>query len=208
MKVLLVNGSPNKSGCTNEALIEVAKALQENGIDTEIYWIGNRPISGCLGCGACFESKRCVIKDKVNEFLDKCCEADGFIFGSPVHFAGPSGFIQPFMDRVFYGKASLFKGKPAACIISCRRAGGLSTFDRLNKYFMYSCMPVVSSNYWNGVYGALPEQVKDDKEGLQTMQVLGNNMAWLLKCIELGKNNGVCFPKIEKKIMTSFYKEK
>lgn len=207
MKVLLVNGSPKKNGCTNEALLEVERSLRDNGIDTEIYWLGNKAISGCLGCGKCFSSKRCIINDKVNEFLDKCGDADGFIFGSPVHYSGPSGFIQPFMDRVFYGKANLFKGKLAACVTSCRRAGGLSTFDRLNKYFMYSCMPVVSSNYWNGVFGATPEEVRNDKEGMQTMRILGNNMAWLLKCIEMGKNNGIEFPKNEKKIMSSFHRE-
>ena len=206
MKVLLVNGSPNKNGCTNEALLEIDKVLKENNIDTEIYWIGNKPLSGCLGCGKCFETKRCIIKDQVNDFLEKAESCDGFIFGTPVHFAGPSGFIMSFMDRVFYGKANIFKGKPTACITSCRRAGGLPAFDRLNKYFTYSCMPIVSSNYWNGVYGATKEEVRQDEEGLQTMRTLGNNMAWLLKCIELGKENGINFPEMEKKVLTSFWK--
>ena len=206
MKVLLVNGSPNKNDCTNEALLEIEKTLKENNIDTEIYWIGNKTLSGCLGCGKCFETKRCIIKDQVNDFLEKAENCDGFIFGTPVHFAGPSGFIMSFMDRVFYGKANIFKGKPAACITSCRRAGGLPAFDRLNKYFTYSCMPIVSSNYWNGVYGATKEEVRQDEEGLQTMRTLGNNMAWLLKCIELGKENGINFPEMEKKVLTSFWR--
>ena len=137
MKVLLVNGSPHKDGCTNEALLEIKKTLEENGIDSEIFWIGIKPLSGCTGCGQCFQSKRCIYNDVVNEFLDKCETADGFIFGAPVHYASVNGAMISFMDRVFYGKPNLFKGKPAACIVSCRRAGGLSTFDRLNKYFMY-----------------------------------------------------------------------
>jgi len=205
MKVLLVNGSPNKMGCTYTALTEVEKALKDNGIDTEIFWIGNKPLRGCIGCEQCLKTKQCVFDDVVNEFIEKAKEADGFIFGSPVHYAGPSGFICSFMDRAFYGKPSVYKGKPAACVTSCRRAGGTSTFDILNKYFAYSCMPIVSSNYWNGVFGANPEEVKKDEEGLQTMRILGNNMAWLLKCIELGKENGVEFPKNERKIMTSFH---
>ena len=206
MKVLLVNGSPNKNGCTNEALLEIAKTLQENGMETEIFWIGNKPISGCIGCGQCMKTKKCFIEDKVNEFLEKAKISDGFIFGTPVHYAGPSGFITSFMDRAFYGKANIYKGKPAACITSCRRAGGLSAFDRLNKYFSYSCMPIVSSNYWNGVFGATKEEVRQDLEGMQTMRILGNNMAWLLKCIESGKENKILFPEMEKKVFTNFHK--
>jgi multimeric flavodoxin WrbA len=205
MKVLLVNGSPNKNGCTNEALIEIANTLEKDGITTEIFWIGNKPISGCLGCSGCFKTKRCVINDKVNEFLEKVSSADGFIFGTPVHYAGPSGFITSFMDRVFYGKSNLFKGKPAACITSCRRAGGVPAFDRLNKYFTYSCMPIISSNYWNGVFGQTAEEVRQDSEGMQTMRVLAHNMAWLLKCIELGKENNITFPEMEKKVFTNFH---
>ena len=207
MKVLLVNGSPNKNGCTNEALKEVEKSLQQNGIETEIFWIGNKPISGCLGCNNCFKTKKCFMNDKVNEFLEKANEADGFVFGTPVHYAGPSGAIISFMDRVFYGKSNLFKGKPAATVTSCRRAGGLPAFDCLNKYYTYSCMPIVSSNYWNGVFGSTKEEVQKDEEGLQTMRTLGNNMAWLIKCINCGKKEGIDFPNMEKKIFTSFWKE-
>ncbi len=206
MKVLLINGSPNKDGCTNEALLEIETTLKNNKIDTEIFWIGNKPLSGCLGCSKCFKSKRCIINDKVNEFLEKAELADGFIFGSPVHYAGPSSFLTSFMDRAFYGKPNIFKGKPAACVTSCRRAGGLSTFDRLNKYFTYSCMPIISSNYWNGVFGSTKEEVRKDEEGMQTMRILANNMAWLLKCIELGKENGIIFPNPEKKVFTNFHK--
>lgn len=204
MKVLLVNGSPNKNSTTNRALEEVGKALRENGIETEMFWIGIKPIMECTGCSKCFKSKRCIYNDVVNEFLEKVEECDGFVFGTAVHFAGVNGSMNSFMDRAFYGKGNLFKGKVAAGIACCRRAGTIGAFDRLNKYFSYSCMPIVSSNYWNGVFGFNADDAEKDLEGLQTMRVLGNNMAWLLKCIELGKKNGVNFPEMEKKILTNY----
>lgn len=204
MKVLLVNGSPHKNGCTNEALKEVEKQLIENGIETEMFWIGTKPISGCLGCGSCKETGKCVIDDVVNDFIEKAKEVDGFVFGTPVHYAGVSGAISSFMDRAFYGKPMLYKGKAVAAITSCRRAGGIGAFDRLNKYFTYSSMVLVTSNYWNGVFGSTKEEVRQDEEGMQTMRILGNNMAWILKCIELGKQNGIEFPKMEKKVFTNF----
>lgn len=204
MKVLLVNGSPNKNGTTNRALEEVGKALRENCIETEMFWIGIKPIMGCTGCSKCFKSKRCIYNDVVNEFLEKVEECDGFVFGTAVHFAGVNGSMNSFMDRAFYGKGNLFKGKVAAGIACCRRAGTIGAFDRLNKYFSYSCMPIVSSNYWNGVFGFNADDAEKDLEGLQTMRVLGNNMAWLLKCIELGKKNGVNFPEMEKKKLTNY----
>ena len=204
MKVLLVNGSPNKNGTTNRALEEVGKALRENGIETEMFWIGIKPIIGCTGCSKCFKSKRCIYNDVVNEFLEKVEECDGFVFGTAVHFAGVNGSMNSFMDRAFYGKGNLFKEKVAAGIACCRRAGTIGAFDRLNKYFSYSCMPIVSSNYWNGVFGFNADDAEKDLEGLQTMRLLGNNMAWLLKCIELGKKNGVNFPEMEKKILTNY----
>lgn len=204
MKVLLVNGSPNKNGTTNRALEEVGMALRENGIETEMFWIGIKPIMECTGCSKCFKSKRCIYNDVVNEFLEKVEECDGFVFGTAVHFAGVNGSMNSFMDRTFYGKGNLFKGKVAAGIACCRRAGTIGAFDRLNKYFSYSCMPIVSSNYWNGVFGFNADDAEKDLEGLQTMRVLGNNMAWLLKCIELGKKNGINFPEMEKKILTNY----
>lgn len=204
MKVLLVNGSPHKDGSTNLALEEVSKILNKNGIDTEIFWIGNKAISGCIGCGACFKAKRCFINDKVNEFVEKAEEADGFIFGSPVHYAGPSGFIKSFMDRCFYGKSYAFEYKPAASIVSCRRGGAATAFDDLNKYFTISNMIVVGSQYWNQIHGNNKEEALKDEEGLQTMRTLGNNMAWILKCIESGKKNGIEKPVKEKRISTNF----
>lgn len=206
MKVILLNGSPHKQGCTYTALEEVKKTLEKNGIETEDFWLGNKPIAGCIGCGSCLEKGKCFVDDKVNEFLEKVSSADGFIFGTPVHFASGSGMITSFMDRAFYGRRNLFKNKLAACVVSCRRGGATSTFDQINKYFAMNNMPIVTSQYWNMVHGSKPEDVLKDEEGMQTMRTLGNNMAWLLKCIEAGKNTGVKEPENEKIIQTNFIK--
>ena len=204
MKVILVNGSPHKQGCTYTALTEIKKTLEKNGIETEEFWLGNKPTAGCIGCGNCLETGKCFMDDKVNEFLEKVPEADGFIFGTPVHFASGSGMITSFMDRVFYGRRNLFKNKLAACVVSCRRGGATSTFDQINKYFAMNNMPIVTSQYWNMVHGSKPEDVLKDEEGLQTMRTLANNMSWLLKCIEAGKNAGIKEPENEKIIQTNF----
>ena len=203
MKVLLVNGSLKEKGCTNRALEEVAFALQKQGVETEIFWVGASPISGCLGCGACRSIGKCVIDDTVNAFAEKCKSADGFVFGSPVHYASASGAITSFMDRLFYSAGKDLAFKPAATIASCRRGGASATFDQLNKYFTINNMPVVSSNYWNQVHGNTPSEVEKDEEGLQTMRILGYNMAWLIRCIELGKGAGLS-PEREAKIRTNF----
>ena len=205
MKVLLVNGSQHQHGCTYTALQEIATELQKQGIETEEFWCDNKAIMGCQGCGHCAESKRCwKSDDTVNAFLEKVEETDGFIFGTPVHFAGTSGFIKPFMDRAFCSKASLFFNKPAAAIVSCRRGGAQGAFEDMNRYFTIACMPVVSSKYWNEVHGNTPDEVKQDLEGMQTMRQLGRNMAWMLKCIEAGKAAGVELPEHEKPIKTNF----
>ena len=204
MKVILVNGSPHKQGCTYTALTEIKKTLENNGIDTEEFWLGNKPTAGCIGCGNCLETGKCFRADKVNEFLEKVPEADGFFFGTPVHFASGSGMITSFMDRVFYGRRNLFKNKLAACVVSCRRGGATSTFDQINKYFAMNNMPIVTSQYWNMVHGSKQEDVLKDEEGLQTMRTLANNMSWLLKCIEAGKNAGIKEPENEKIIQTNF----
>ena len=204
MKVLLVNGSGHVEGCTYTALEEVAAALEKNGIETEIVQLGTQPITGCIGCGACPKSGKCFRNDIVNEFIEKAKTADGFVFGSPVHYASASGMITSFLDRVFYGRGAIFQGKPGACVVSCRRGGASAAFDQLNKYFTINCMPVVSSQYWNQVHGNTPEEVKQDLEGMQTMRTLGNNMAWLLKCIEAGKAAGVSFPEREPAQKTNF----
>lgn len=204
MKVILVNGSPHERGCTNRALCEVAKALESEGVQTEIFWIGNKPISGCIACGECRKTGKCALGgDKVNEFAQKAKDADGFVFGSPVHYASAGGAIASFLDRAFYSGGAAFRYKPGAAVVSCRRAGASATFDMLNKYFTINCMPVVSSNYWNEVHGKTAEEVEKDEEGLQTMRVLGYNFAWILKCAALGKAQGVA-PRKEDKIFTNF----
>lgn len=204
MKVLLLNGSPHPHGCTFTALSELAGALEKNGIETEIFQIGNQPISGCIACGKCRDTGKCVISDGVNDFVEKAKSADGFVFGSPVYYASASGQISSFLDRAFYGKSAIFEGKPGAAVVSCRRAGSTASLDQLNKYFTISGMPVVSSRYWNMVHGNTPEEVVQDKEGMQVMRTLGNNMAWLLKCIEFGKAQGVSFPEKEPAQKTNF----
>lgn len=202
MKVLLVNGSFHEKGCTYTALCEVEKALNANGIQTEIYQIGNAT-SGCRGCRACKKLGKCVIDDGVNEFVEKAANFDGFVFGSPVYYASAAGALVSFMDRAFYSGGRNFAYKPAAAVVSCRRAGASTTFDVINKYFTINNMPVVGSNYWNEIHGNTAEEAAQDEEGLQTMRVLGNNMAWLLKCIELGKLEGL-EPVKEKKVMMNF----
>lgn len=204
MKVLLVNGSPHAQGCTYTALCEVAAALEKQGIETELFQVGTKPISGCLGCGVCIKTGKCVIDDVVNEFVEKAKDADGFVFGSPVHYAGASGAITSFMDRAFYGKGAVYANKPAAAVMSCRRGGATATLDQLNKYFTISNMPIVSSQYWNMVHGNTPDEVRQDAEGMQTMRTLGINMAWLLKCIEAGKAAGIAMPEREAKVATNF----
>ena len=210
MKVLLVNGSPHKNGCTNVALEEIAKTLKEEGIESEIYHIGNKPISGCMGCYSCRKTGKCIINDCVNEFVEKAKDFDGFIFGSPVHFAAISGAMTSFMDRVFYSFANhkeVFIHKPASAIVVARRAGTTAALDQLNKYFSITLMPIISGRYWNMVHGATAEEVKQDLEGLQNMRILARNMAWHLKCLEAGKKAGIPMPKEEKTIFTNFIRE-
>lgn len=209
MKVLLVNGSPHKEGCTYTALREVEKVLQETGIETEIFWIGSKPIGGCIACKSCSGTGRCVFDDVVNQFREKAYDADGFIFGSPVHYAAAGGNMTAFMDRLFYSEFcgnenKAFYMKPAAAVVSARRAGTTATFDQLNKYFTIQEMPIVSSRYWNMVHGATAEEVEEDAEGLYTMRVLGRNMAYMLRCQEAGRHAGVPLPKQETPIFTNF----
>lgn len=209
MKVLLVNGSPHKEGCTYTALCEVAKTLNKEGIETEIFWIGNKPLGGCIACLKCREKDVCVFDDAVNRCREKAYEADGFVFGSPVHYGAASGNMTAFMDRLFYSELGgngnkAFYMKPAAAVISARRAGTTATFDQLNKYFTIQEMPVVSSRYWNMVHGTNAGEVKQDAEGLLTMRVLGRNMAYLLKCQEAARKAGVPLPEREETVFTNF----
>ena len=192
MKVLLVNGSPHKNGTTNAALGVIAEQLGKDGVESEIFWPGAKPISGCIGCMACAKLGRCVIEgDRVNEFVELAEKADGFIFGSPVYYAHPTGQFLALLDRMFYAGGEHFKFKPGAAIVTARRAGTTASLDVLNKYFTDACMPVVSSTYWNMAHGTAPEEIERDEEGLQTMRNLGHNMAWLLKCIEAGRERGI-----------------
>jgi len=205
MKVLLINGSPKAKGCTYTALTEIAKELEKENIEAEIFHVGNKPIRGCMACGGCSKTDGvCVFNDDtVNEALGKAKEVDGFIFGSPVHYAAASGAITSFLDRFFYAGNS-FQYKPGAAIVSCRRGGSTAAFEQLNKYFTISNMPVVSSQYWNMVHGNTPEEVKQDLEGMQTMRMLGKNMAWLLKSIQVGKEAGISLPEKEPRAITNF----
>ena len=208
MKVLLINGSPHSNGCTYTALEEIAQTLKNEGVSSEIFQIGTKPLAGCIACKVCAEKCQCVFNDKVNEFLAIAKNFDGFIFGSPVHYAAASGAITSFMDRVFYTNAcsgkNLFYLKPAAAIVSARRAGTTAALDQLNKYFTISQMPIISSNYWNMIHGAKPEDVAQDLEGLQIMRTLAKNMAWFLKCKEAGEKAGVAVPIIEERVYTNF----
>lgn len=207
MKVLLINGSTRKNGCTYLALTEVAKPLQEAGIETEIVQLGAEPVWDCIGCNSCQGSGggHCVFEDDVvNSWIAKAKEADGFVFGSPVYFAHPTGHFLSVLDRMFYAGGEAFFHKPGAAVVTARRAGTTASLDVLNKYMTDAQMPVVTSTYWNMVFGPAPELVEQDQEGLQTMRNLGRNMAWLLKCIQAGAQQGVTPPVAETDHWTNF----
>lgn len=205
MKVLLLNGSGHKAGCTDRALREVAEALNAQGVETELLWLGNGPMRDCIGCGGCAMEKGCIFKDDaINEIIEKARICDGFVFGSPVYYAHPSGRILSALDRLFYAGGDAFAYKPGAAVVSARRAGTTASLDVLNKYFTINNMPVVSSGYWNMVHGNTPEEVEQDLEGLQVMRTLGRNMAWLLRCLEAGRDANVGIPAPEKRARTNF----
>ena len=208
MKVLLVNGSPHEKGCTYTSLKEVADTLEENGVSTEIHWIGNGEVAGCRGCGYCRKKGGCVIDDDVNRISERLDEFDGFVFGAPVYYAGPAGQLTAWMDRFFYSNAGRFDGKVAASVVNARRGGNSASFERLNQYYLMNCMVVPGSQYWNMTHGLTPEDVAKDKEGLQTMRTLGRNMAYLLKCFESGRKEGLEFPKREPATPTHFVMSK
>ena len=207
MKALLVNGSPRAKGCTYTALTELAKTLEAEGIETEIIHVGNKDVRGCIACRKCHStgSGKCVFDDIVNEVAPKLAEADAFVIGYPVYFASPAGGVVSFLDRLFFSTMNTDKTmKVGAAVVSCRRGGNTATFDMLNKYFTMNGMPIVSSQYWNMVYGGSPEEVLEDKEGLQTMRTLGRNMAFLMKSIQMGKEK-LGLPKKEPIIFTNFH---
>ncbi len=204
MNVLLINGSPHPNGCTFTALSEVAGQLSAQGIETTFLQVGAKPVHDCIACYGCMKTGHCVFDDDpANQCIDLLKKADGVVVGSPVYYAGPTGALTALLDRVFFLKESAYAGKPAAAVVSCRRGGASAAFDRLNKYFTIANMPVVPSQYWNSVHGMNPDEVRQDKEGMQVMRTLGRNMAWLLKSIEAGKGT-VPLPAGEEPVMTNF----
>lgn len=206
MKVLLVNGSTHENGNTAIALGQVAEALEADGIETEMFQIPNKPVSDCDGCMKCRDlDDECIIDgDAANDLIARAWECDGFVFGTPVYYAHPSGRILSVLDRAFYAGKKAFEHKPGASVAVSRRAGTVSSFDVLNKYFTINQMPVVSSTYWNDVFGREEGEAAQDVEGLRVMRNIGHNMAWLLKCIELGRENGIEPPVAESGAMTNF----
>lgn len=201
MKIMLVNGSPHENGSTARALKEAQSVFKKHEIAATIFWIGIEPIAGCTACKTCQSTGRCYQKDQVNAFLEKAEDTDGFVFASPVYFAGITGPLKCFMDRVFY--CGVFSGKPAAAIVSCRRGGASTAFDQTNKYFQIRNMPVVSSQYWNLIHGNgnRPDETEMDLEGLQTIRTMAENMVWLLKSLKAG---GYELPQYEKRVRTDF----
>jgi len=206
MKVLLINGSPRKNGCTYTALKEVADAIEKHGIETEIYHIGAKPMAGCLSCRSCRKTGKCIIDDDVNTFAQRFAsgEFDGLVVGSPVYFASPTGPLLSFLDRLFYSSQKNMYGLPGACVVSCRRGGATASFDDLNRYFGIANMLTVGSQYWNQVHGNTPEEVVQDEEGMQTMRALGENMAWIIKCLKAAKEAGVPDPVYEARVSTNY----
>ena len=207
LKVLLVNGCPHKDGCVRTALSEIATALDKEDVKSDVFWIGNQALAGCIGCGSCIGKRKCFREDVVSQFVQIMDNYDGFIFGTPVHYAGASGGLTSFLDRVFFideFNGEHFAGKPAAAIATCRRSGATAALDQLNKYMTDCNMPIVPSQYWNVVHGNTPDEIRRDAEGLQTMRTLARNMAWMLKCFSLGKEHGIAFPVHEKHTMTNF----
>ena len=203
MKVLMINGSPHEHGCTYTALCEVGTALEADGVEYEIIWLGKEPVQDCVACLGCRKTGHCVFDDVVNVILEKAASADGFVFGSPVYYAHPSGRVLSALNRIFYAGGQVLAHKPGAAVVSARRGGTTAAIDVINKYFTINQMPVVSSSYWNMVHGNTPDEVKLDAEGLQTMRNIGHNMAWLIKCISLGKAAGL-EPRTEGGARTNF----
>ena len=204
MKVLMLNGSCNPKGCTYTALTEVGKTLTSAGIDYEIVQLDGGPVRDCIGCNQCSKNGCVFTDDGVNDFIAKARQADGFVFGTPVYYAHPSGRVLSFLDRVFYAGGSAFAGKPGAAVASARRAGPTASLDALGKYFGISNMVTVGSTYWNMVHGNTPEEVRQDAEGMQTMRNLARNLLWMVQCIQAGKAAGLQPPQAESEARTNF----
>ena len=204
MKVLLINGGPHKNGATNAALEVIAETLKNENIDPEIYWLGNSPIASCTGCAVCRKNGKCFRDDCVNDVAARLNDFDGFIFGSPVHYAATSGALSSFLDRLFMSAGRNMYMKPGAAVVSCRRGGASAAFDEINKYFTISYMPVVPSQYWNQIHGSNAEEAMRDEEGVQTMRTLARNMAYMLRCFKAGQEAGILPPEREHIIRTNF----
>lgn len=205
MKALLINGSPHAKGCTYTALSELKRTLESEGIETELIHVGNQDVRGCIACGQCRKLGKCVFDDAVNEVASKLAEADAFVIGAPVYYSSPAGGAISFMDRLFFSTFNVDKTmKVGAAVVTCRRGGNTASFDVLNKYFSISGMPIASSQYWNMVYGGSAEEVLKDAEGLQTMRTLGRNMAFMIKSIQLGKQQ-FGLPEKEPTTFTNFH---
>ena len=204
MKVLLVNSSPHENGCVFTALDHMAAHFGSLGVETELFQFGRTPVAGCIACGACRKTGKCFKNDLVNEFAAKCETADGFVFGTPVYYAGPSGQLISFMDRLFFSAGRFLQNKPAAAVVSCRRGGASAAFESINKYFQISYMPVVSSQYWYQVHGSSPVDVLKDEEGLLTLRTLADNMTYLLRCLRAGSAAGISVPARETPLRTNF----
>ena len=203
MKVLIINGSPRVGGNTSIAVDEVAKTFEAEGIETEIIQIGNKDVRGCIACGSCAETGKCVFDDVVNELASKFEEAEGLVIASPVYYASANATLIACLDRLFYSTHFDKTMKVGASIVVARRGGCSATYDELNKYFTISGMPVASSQYWNSVHGGGKGDAKQDLEGLRTMRVLGKNMAFLMKSIALGKEK-YGLPEEEQRVWTNF----
>ena len=210
MKVLMLNGSWNQDGSTKAGLDEMAKVFAEEGVETEIVTVGGKPIADCIACGKCAGLKRCVFtNDGVNDFAEKAKTSDGFVFGSPVYYAHPSGRIQSFLDRLFFStmnadRYASLRHKPCASIVVARRAGTSASFDVLNKYAGISQMIVVGSTYWNEFHALTKEDVPEDGEGVQTLQNLARNMAYVMKCQKAGRDAGILPPTAREDVFTNF----
>lgn len=204
MNVLMINGSPHEQGCTYTALREIQETLSRHGIASEILYLGKKPIAGCIACMHCKKTGTCVFPDAANGIVERLDTIDAMIVGSPVYYAGPSGQLCAFLDRLFFCSGDKMQGKLGAAVVSCRRGGATAAFDRLNKYFTISNMHVVGSQYWNQVHGFTPDDVRKDEEGLQTMRTLGENLAWLLKNLRAGREQGIPFPQYEERLRTHF----
>lgn len=208
-KVLLVNAGPHRRGCVNRALEEVADVLATEGVDSDVFWVGTKPLASCIACKKCANTGRCVFNDRVNEFIDIALDYDGYVLGTPVHWGSATGAATAFFDRAFYamrqhGEGDLLRLRPGAAVASARRAGNTATIDQMNKYFQLLQMPIVTSRYWNIVHGAAADEVEQDEEGLQAMRFLGRNMAYLVKTLAAARAAGLQPSEQEETIFTNF----